>query len=122
MLLLFIQYFISANEFDDGAGPSAVRGEQHSSEEIEYLEDIEMPPDENNETVTAIETPSKRKRPNRSYGAALQDFSEDFMNRYKEANNHFLEGMKELQVQQQEFDQKCMEEDRDFLKKLFEKI
>lgn len=79
-------------------------------------------PSDDNQTPTQIETSSKKKRPSRSYGAALLDFSEDFMNRYKEANNEFLEGMRDLQVQQQEFDQKCMEEDRDFLKTLFEKM
>lgn len=89
-----------------------------SSIEIEEIE-IE---EENNETQSICETPTKRKRTNRSYGAALLDYSEDFINRYKEANQEFLEGMKQLQVQQQEFDQRAMEEDRDFLQKLFEHI
>lgn len=56
----------------------------------------------------------------RSYGAALLDFSEDFMNRYKEANKEFLDAQEELIKRQEEREEKRMEDERDFLRSLLQ--
>lgn len=54
----------------------------------------------------------------RSYGAALLDFSEDFMKRFKEANKEFIDAQEEVIKRQEEREDKRMEEDREFLRHL----
>lgn len=69
---------------------------------------------------TSRPAPPKKRKPSKSYGAALLDFNEVFMEKYKESNKEFLEGQAMLQKQQQEFEKKMAEDDRDFLRSLFQ--
>lgn len=108
---------ILANEFDEGAGPSHAVEDSPTQDLDEAIETLDETICEN-----AHETPAKKKRTGRSYGAALMDFSKDFMERFSETNKEFFDSQKQLQLQQQEFDKKQMEEERKFFKELFENI
>lgn len=106
---------------DDGAGPSSLINDEAGPSTSRDDEDGNELVEGEAATPTPIVNESrKKKKPKRSYGAALLDFSEDFMNRFKQANNEFLEGMRELQEQQQQFDREAMEADRNFIRQLFQ--
>lgn len=82
-------------------------------DEIEVL-------DESTGESSGRPAPTKKRKASRSYGAALLDFNEVFMEKYQESNREFLEGQAKLQKDQQEFEKKMAEEERTFFRSLFE--
>lgn len=103
----------------------------------DYEEENDMNPNENDDiddmtqNVEQIVQPNvdqsrdhtasaKKRKVSKSYGGALLDFSDSFKENLKEVNKEFLEGQAMLQQKQQEFEQKMAEDDRNFLRSLFQ--
>lgn len=63
---------------------------------------------------------AKKRKISKSYGGALLDFGDSFAENLKEVNKEFLAGQALLQQQQQEFERQMVEDDREFLRSLFQ--